>query len=270
MRNSICMKISGKYKIKQLRLFLLPVISLLCQTVAAQTDSIKTDPDTVSVVRISPRWYNSKYVKESIVPASLAAGSLAIMAVPHLKEDFQSQLSWNNQLSNHYINLGEDYVRYAPIAAEYALNLCGVKAQHKFIDRTAVLAVACVVNDFVVYRTKLLVHETRPDRRARESYPSAHTAMAFVSATFVSKELGYISPWISAAAYLSAGYVGFCRVADNAHYVNDVLMGAAVGMITTQASYWAYDALKRRFGKKLTLYPTIQLQQAGVYACYKF
>ncbi|MDP4268715.1 MAG: phosphatase PAP2 family protein [Bacteroidota bacterium] len=264
------MKISGKYKIKQLILLLLTAITFFSQSVAAQSDSVKTVSDTIPIGRLSPRWYNSKYVKESIVPVGLIAGSLAIMAVPHLKEDLQRQLSWNNQLSKHYINLGEDYVRYAPIAAEYALNLCGVKAEHKFIDRTAILAVACVVNDFVVYRTKLLVHETRPDRRARESFPSAHTAMAFVSATFVSKELGYISPWVSAVAYLSAGYVGICRVADNAHYVNDVLMGAAVGMMTTQASYWAYDALKRRLGAKLTLMPSVQSRQTGFYVSYSF
>jgi Membrane-associated phospholipid phosphatase len=257
-------------KIRLSILFLLSIITLLYQPIFAQTDSVKTVADTISATTVAHRWSESKYVKESIVPASLAVGSLAIMAVPHLKEDLQTQLSWNNQLSKHYINLGEDYVRYAPIAVEYALNLCGVKAEHKFVDRTAILAVACIVNDFVVYRTKLLVHETRPDRRARESYPSAHTAMAFVSATFVSKELGYISPWISAAAYFSAGYVGFCRVADNAHYVNDVLMGAAVGMMTTQASYWMYDALMKRFARKLTLSPLIQPQQAGVYVCYRF
>lgn len=224
----------------------------------------------MKVVDVKLHWYKSRYVQESIVPVGLAVGSLAIMAIPNLKENLQSKLNWNNQNSPNYINLGDDYVRYAPAVAAYALSAFGLKSKHRFIDRSVILTVAYIASDFVVNNTKNITQELRPDGGAKNSMPSQHTAMAFVAATFLDHELGYISPWISVGGYLTASYVAYARVARNAHWTNDVLMGAAVGIIMTNATYWAYDGVMKLFPKKLTISPIIDSQQTGLNLCYKF
>jgi len=91
-----------------------------------------------------------------------------------------------------------------------------------------------------------------------------------VAATFLDHELGYISPWISVGGYAAATWVGIARVANDYHWTSDVLMGAAVGILMTNATYWAYDGVMKLFPKKLTIAPLIDPQQTGIYLCYKF
>ncbi len=258
------MRISGII----LLVFLLSVKSF------AQSDTtVVTDSFQVHKTEQTVKWYNSQYVQESIAPVSLALGSAIILVVPGLKGGLQSKLNWNDDLKPGYINLGEDYVRYAPAVAEYALSLCGMKSKHRFIDRTVVLAVSYIASDFVVYNMKNITKSLRPGRlpgNTDYSLPSQHTAMAFVAATFLDHELGYISPWISVGGYVAAGYVGYVRIARNRHWTSDVLMGAAVGMLMTNATYWAYDGVMKLFPKNLTIAPTIDPQQTGLYVCYTF
>jgi len=252
-----------------MRYFLLIIISLLTiNGMNAQTDSVKTT-DSIPL-NIKPKGYKSHYVQESIVPVGLAAASLTILAIPDLKVNLQSKLNWNNQLEPGYINLGDDYVRYAPAVAAYVLSACGLKSKHRFIDRSVILAVAYIASDFVVYNTKNITKMPRPDGVAFNSMPSQHAAMAFVAATFLDHELGYISPWISVGGYAAASYVAYARVARNAHFSCDVLMGAAVGMIMTHATYWAYDGVMKLFPERLTMTPFIDSQQSGLYVCYRF
>lgn len=246
----------------------------------AQTDSIK-GVDSISTTfpqETHKNWLQSNYVQESIAPVSMALGGLAIIAIPGLKEDLQKPLMWNYNPATKgiYGNLWEDQIRYAPAAAAYAISLLGVKSKHHFIDRTVVLAVSYIASDFLVYNGKMLTKSFRPPGRDyvriqdMYSLPSQHTAMAFVAATFLDHELGYISPWISVGGYAAASWVGIARVANNFHWTSDVLIGAAVGIITTNAAYWAYDGVMKLFPKKLTVSPFISPQQTGLYVCYRF
>jgi membrane-associated phospholipid phosphatase len=246
----------------------LSLFILFNSALSAQTDSLKIQNSTS--VNNHKTWYKSRYIQESIVPVGLTAASLTIMAIPNLKVDLQSKLMWNDQSKPNYINLGDDYVRYVPAVAAYALSAFGLKSKHRFIDRSVILAVSYIASDFVVYNAKNISQELRPDGGARNSFPSQHAAMAFVAATFLDHELGYISPWISVGGYATASYVAYARIARNAHWTNDVLMGAAVGIIMTNATYWAYDGVMKLFPKNLTISPMIDPQQTGIYLCYKF
>lgn len=264
-----------------MRYFLISIFTfLLFGQMNAQSDSIK-EPDSISLIKpqeIHKNWLQSRYVQESIVPVSLALGSAVIISVPGFKEALQKPLSWNYnpETKGIYGKLWEDEMRYVPAAAAYAISLCGVKSKHRFIDRTVVLAVSYIVSDFFVYNGKMLTKSLRPPGRDyvriqdMYSLPSQHTAMAFVAATFLDHELGYISPWISVGGYAVASWVGVARVANNFHWTSDVLMGAAVGIISTNAAYWAYDGVMKLFPKKLTISPIVSPEQTGLYVCYRF
>lgn len=249
-------------------ILLLFTICLLATKLFAQADSVNIVDTTKIEEPITV--FKSRYIQESFVPVSLAVASLTIMAIPNLKQKLQSKLMWNDQSQPGYINLGDDYVRYAPTVAAYALSAIGLKSKHRFIDRSVILAMSYITSDFIVNNTKKITQETRPDGLENTSMPSQHTAMAFVAATFLDHELGYISPWISVGGYTVASYAGYARIARNAHWTNDVLMGAAVGILMTNATYWAYDGVMKLFPKNLTISPVINPQQTGMYVCYKF
>ncbi len=257
---------------KQIILVFFALLSAV--SINAQRDSLKSI-DTVSIEthEIQNQWYQSRYIHESIVPVSLALGSLTIIAIPGLKEDLQKRLVWNNDQLPGYTNLGDDYVRYVPAVAEYVLSAFGLKSKHRFIDRSVILAIAYIASDFVVYNGKKITKSPRPSGRTTSSdgysLPSQHAAMSFVAATFLDHELGYISPWISIGGYLTASYVGYARIVRNAHWTSDVLMGAGVGILMTNATYWAYDGVMKLLPKKLTVSPVIDPGQVGIYFCYK-
>ena len=260
---------------------LLPIIILILffsNKTAAQYDTLKA-PDSTSVDfhDFHKNWYKSRYIHESIIPVCFALGSVAIISIPGLKESLQKPLIWNynNSTTGIYVNLYEDQIRYLPSIAAYVISFCGVPSKHRFIDKSIILAVSYIASDFVVYNGKMLTKSLRPPGRNYTSIqdiyslPSQHTAMAFVAATFLDHELGYISPWISVGGYTAASWVGIARIANNYHWTSDVLMGAAEGILMTNVTYWAYDGVMSLFPKKLTISPLISPQQTGIYLCYK-
>jgi hypothetical protein len=257
---------------------ILLVLLVFCNRSNAQTDSLKTvDSTSVTIHDFQRQWYTSRYIRESYIPAGLALGSVAIISIPGLKESLQKPLKWNYNpvTTGIYTNLYEDQIRYVPAIAAYAISFCGVKSEHKFIDRSVILAISYIASDFVVYNGKMLTKSLRPPGRdyptlaEKYSLPSQHAAMAFVAATFLDHELGYVSPWISVGGYATATWVAIARVANNYHWTSDVLMGAAVGILMTNATYWAYDGIMTLFPKKLTISPIIDTQQTGICFCYK-
>lgn len=137
----------------------------------------------------------------------------------------------------HFHTKADDYLQYAPIAAVYGLDLLGVKAKNDFANRTALLIKSEILVMAITYPLKKLVAEPRPDTGALNSFPSGHTAQAFAAATFMAKEYGDKSIWYSVGAYGMATSVGVMRVLNDRHWANDVLAGAAIGILSTNLAY---------------------------------
>lgn len=79
----------------------------------------------------------------------------------------------------------DDFSQYAPMVAVYGLNMCGVKGKHDFVDRTVILATAYTLMGVTVNGLKTLTRVERPDGSSRNSFPSGHTATAFMGAEFL-------------------------------------------------------------------------------------
>ncbi len=149
----------------------------------------------------------------------------------------------------------DDYLKYAPVVSTYALNIAGVKGRHRLVDRTIVFAVSSILTNQIVTSLKHATHQLRPDGSTYNSFPSGHTATAFVGAEFMNQELGWHSKWYSIAGYTMAGATGMLRIANNRHWLSDVVAGAGIGMLTTKFSYWLYSKVENRIHRK----------QAGLY-----
>lgn len=86
-----------------------------------------------------------------------------------------------------------------------------------------------VASRLVVEGLKYAVDKERPDGSGDDSFPSGHAADTFAAATFVQQRYGW--KW-AIPAYVGAAYVGYTRVASDKHEVEDVLVGAAIGVLS--------------------------------------
>lgn len=80
------------------------------------------------------------------------------------------------------------------------------------------------------YGLKLSINKRRPDDSDNNSFPSYHTSAAFQAATFIQQRYGwkYALP-----AYAGATFVGYSRKAAEKHFVEDIVAGAAIGILTS-------------------------------------
>lgn len=76
---------------------------------------------------------------------------------------------------------------------------------------------------------KFTVDKTRP-QTGRHSYPSGHTAAAFMGASFLQRRYGW---WWGVPAYGLAGVVGYSRMHAEKHDWFDVAGGATIGIFST-------------------------------------
>ena len=147
----------------------------------------------------------------------------------------------------------DDFSQYLPMVAVYGLNLCGLKGKHDFVDRTIILATAYSIMGISVNGLKMVTKVERPDFSSRNSFPSGHTATAFMGAEFLRMEYQDVSPWIGVAGYTVAVGTGFFRMYNNRHWLTDVLAGAGIGILSAKAAYWLYPTISSVFFHKLFL-----------------
>ncbi len=140
----------------------------------------------------------------------------------------------------------DDYLQYAPMVVNYGLHLSGVRGVHNFKDKTIMLAMSYAMMGILVNSMKYTIGAPRPDGSAFNSFPSGHTATAFMAAEFLNKEYKSISPWIGYAGYAMAAVTGYLRIYNNRHYFNDVIAGACVGVMSVKLSYWLYPKIFKR------------------------
>lgn len=144
----------------------------------------------------------------------------------------------------------DDFTQYAPAAAVYGLNLCGIKGKHGYGDFTIILGTATALMSGIVNVLKSTTSVMRPDGSTRNSFPSGHTATAFMGAELLRREYKDVSPWIGAAGYAMAAATGFFRMYNNRHWFSDVLAGAGIGIMSVEAAYWLYPVISKAFFRK--------------------
>lgn len=132
---------------------------------------------------------------------------------------------------------------FGPVMAT-GLKIAGVEGRSDWGRYLASTAMSYGFMALFVNSIKYTAKEMRPDGSTRNSWPSGHTATAFVGATILHKEYGLTrSPWYSVAGYGVATATGVMRVLNNRHWVSDVLSGAGVGIMSGELAYAMSDLL---------------------------
>ncbi len=141
----------------------------------------------------------------------------------------------------------DDYIQYAPISGVFLLDIIGVPARHNVAERTFVVISSGLICTSISHGTKFLLNTRRPDSRARNSFPSAHTSLAFWGAHILYKEYKDVSPWIGIAGYVIASATAIFRVVNDRHWFSDIVGGAGVGILSVELGYLLLKPGKRVF-----------------------
>lgn len=155
----------------------------------------------------------------------------------------------NNELKEHIdekLSI-DDISQYTPFLSVYGLNAFGIKGKNTFKDRTVILGTAYLIMGASVNIIKNTGTVERPDGTSNNSFPSGHTATAFMGAEFLYQEYKDVSVWYGVAGYAVAAGTGFFRMYNHRHWLTDVAAGAGIGMLSTKIAYWIHPWVKNTF-----------------------
>lgn len=185
-------------------------------------------------------------------PTTYAAGLIMLLAAPLAVALCDARVAHyfaSHQLRGdlrRVVDLSEAFGHGATVALIFIA--CATSARNR-LKQVAQAAWATIAGGIVANLIKLGVARTRPSAwtgddvwstfgeflpgklaYTLQSFPSGHTATAFAFAC----SLSWLFPGGSAMFYLFATLTAIQRVQGQAHFVSDVLCGAAVGLITAR------------------------------------
>lgn len=143
----------------------------------------------------------------------------------------------------------DDFSQYAPAASVYALGVLGIKGKHTVKDQTIILATSFLMMSITVTSLKRITKVERPDGTSN-SFPSGHTANAFMGAEFLYQEYKDVSVWYGISGYAIATFTGAFRMYNNRHWLTDVAAGAGIGILSAKAGYWLFPTVNKLFASK--------------------
>lgn len=150
----------------------------------------------------------------------------------------------NTQLLTDFKTGIDDYTQFFGPAMVVGLKLGGYEGRSDWPRLLASAGMSYALMAGFVNGIKYTAKEMRPDGSTANSWPSGHTATAFVGATLLHKEYGLTrSPWWSVAGYGVATATGVMRVLNNRHWVSDVMSGAGIGILSGELGYALCDLL---------------------------
>ena len=150
----------------------------------------------------------------------------------------------NTQLLTDFKTGIDDYTQFFGPAMVVGLKLGGYEGRSDWPRLLASAGMSYAIMAGLVNGIKYTAKEVRPDGSTANSWPSGHTATAFVGATLLHKEYGLTrSPWWSVAGYGVATATGVMRVLNNRHWISDVMSGAGIGIMSTELGYALCDLM---------------------------
>lgn len=161
-----------------------------------------------------------------------------------------------NQMPGPFIEKNHQWEEYglslSPLAATWIMKACGVKSRSTTRRMLTANGIALGLTVGLSETLRWSVSETRPDGSNSHSFPSMHASLAYMGATVLSREYGHISPWITIGGYTAATGSQMLCIKNNEHWMNDIFMGAGIGVVSTHLAYFLTDRIIGRKGIQYT------------------
>lgn len=224
------------------------LINTVCITytqvsLANNADTIFACQDTLQTAEcrnlggVLDRISSSRAYKMMYIGTPLIVGGLIVKSED---DHFRSLRNDYMPKFNHHL---DDYMQFGPAVVMLGMKAFKVKGRSSWNRMLTSDAFSAILMSGIVYAVKQTTNVTRPDGSNNRSFPSGHTATAFMTATMLTKEYGYISPWIGFGAYSMASATGLMRMANNKHWLSDVMTGAGIGILSTELGYYLADII---------------------------
>ena len=152
----------------------------------------------------------------------------------------------------------DDFTQYGPAMIQIGARLGGLKGKNEAFDQAGTFLLGTGIYVVTVRGLKASIKEKRPDG-SEKTFPSGHTATAFFGATVLAHEYRDTQPELVIAGYTLATATGALRIANNKHWVTDVLMGSAIGIASAELAYILYPKVRTQWQKlnHFTLTPQV-------------
>ncbi|HEX8428163.1 phosphatase PAP2 family protein [Hymenobacter sp.] len=223
-------------------------------SVQAQVPTTPAAPDTLhkfenptAVSAAVPKpWYKGKLMKATIVPAVLIGYGISTINGNGFYSSYDAKRDIQQQFPNFHTRV-DDALIFAPYLELGAVALAGVESRNDRLNTLLIIGKAEGLMLVSVFGLKSITGVTRPDASDNQSFPSGHTAQAFLAASIVHAELRDKSQWYGVGAYGIATSVAALRMLNNKHWQSDVFAGAGIGILSAHLAYLSH---RNRWGRK--------------------
>ncbi|WP_375587211.1 phosphatase PAP2 family protein [Flagellimonas aurea] len=223
-------------------------LKALGQSASVDSLNLKVPGQNISIDSTKNKKPNSFNYKSLIIPSVLIGYGVIGQESPTLKDIDNRTKNEFREHDDKKFNI-DDFSQYSPFVSVYALNAMGIQGKHNFKDRTIVLGTAYLLMGGSVNILKKTTRVTRPDGSSSTSFPSGHTATAFMGAEFLYQEYKDISVWYGVAGYVVAAGTGLFRLHNEKHWLTDIAAGAGIGILSTKIAYWLHPFIKKTIFK---------------------
>ena len=198
------------------------------------------------------------FYKKQIIPTGLiVTGSL--LNIGTIKNKIHDVIPKTN-------NDIDDYIQYAPMVEVYLFDALGFKHQNSVFDQTKYLAISQLIfkhfdRSSEKNRLMLLVPPVQiiPSHRAIQ-------LLLLLGLTALFHEFKDSEPLIAYSGFVFATATGVLRMTNNAHWLPDVMVGAGIGILTTNIVYYlkpfqGFQPFKKK--KEIAVTPVITGNSLG-------
>ena len=233
---------------------LLPLIFLFTFSLTicrSQNDSLISQPRKDS------------FFKKAALPLGMIAGG-SLLSQTDFELDFQKFV--RRQTGDDFLYRADDYTRYIPYAQLAIANVVGLESKNHWFDQSKNLFIAGYATDWIVFKLKGMIFKRRPNGRFSNSFPSGHTSFSFTGASVLRHEYQDTAPIYGYSGYFFAATTGGFRIANNEHFISDVVVGAGIAMLITELVYYfdpiiPWNPFKKTGG--VALFPSIDEDTYG-------
>ena len=232
------------------------LVALLLPFSAAAQISTPTPADTTHKYQnpmgvssaVKKPFFRSKGFRASIVPALLIGYGASTINGNGLYSSYDAHNDVRHVFGG-YRNHIDDFLQWAPYLEIPAVLLAGVETRNDRVNLGLIVLKSEAIMLSSVYIVKTLTHVERPDGSNNLSFPSGHTAQAFLAASIVHTEFRDKSQWYGIGAYTLATSVAAFRMINDKHWESDVIAGAGFGILSAHLAYLSH---RNRWGLKPT------------------